>query len=110
VFVRYLQSGLPNREAKGRAISEVKGYLGTGAITTVRTLSAGSTPSAQPESAQQISTKEKVRAYLASNPDAAQDSSINEVVSALGVQGVRAGRTTVAEVLREFKKQPTTVQ
>jgi len=110
VFVRYLQSGLPDREARGRAISEVKGYLGASAVSAVRSLSAGSTPPAQAESAQSISTKEKVRTYLTANPDVVRESSINEVVSALAVQGVRAGRTTVAEVLREFKKQPTPVE
>src|SRR5215470_17003423 len=30
VFVRYLQQGLPDREARQKALSEVKGYLGTG--------------------------------------------------------------------------------
>src|SRR5579859_5677623 len=42
VFVRYLQHGLPDREAKVRALSEVKGYLGKGSSSGVRLLSAGS--------------------------------------------------------------------
>ncbi len=106
VFVRYLQSGLPDREAKGRALAEVKGYLGTGGVLSVRALSAGSVQSAQDTSAQLSSTKAKIRAYLTANQHAVQEMSINQV--ALSAQGVRAGRTTVAEVLREVKQSRST--
>jgi hypothetical protein len=47
VFVRYLQQGLPERDARQRAFSEVKGYLGRGSSSTVRLLSAGSGQSGQ---------------------------------------------------------------
>ncbi|MHB8630222.1 MAG: hypothetical protein ACYDBJ_29025 [Aggregatilineales bacterium] len=78
-------------------------------MPTVRLLSA---PSAQGVQSAQIdggvqvgSIKAKIQAYLATNPDAKQ-MSINEVLTGLSAQGVRAGRTTVTEVLREIKKKP----
>ncbi len=95
---------MPDREAKYKAISEVKGYLGTANILPSRALSAPSAQGAQSESAQLLSMKEKIRAHLTANPDAVQEMSINDAMSALSVQGVRPGRTTVAEVLREIKK------
>ncbi len=101
VFVRYLRQGLPDREAKLKAHSEVKGYLGMGPVSAVRALSA---PSAQAESAQLLGTKDQVRAFIIANPDAVREKSISQVMSALSAQGVRAGRTTVAEVLREVKR------
>lgn len=100
VFVRYLQQGIPERDARQKALSEVKGYLGRGSSSGVRLLSAGSE---QKTNEQPSGVKGKVRAYLAANPDAAQ-MSINQLLSALNEQGVQAGRTTVAEVLREVKK------
>ncbi len=104
VFVRYLQGGLPDREAKLKALAEVKGYLGAGSMSPVRALSAGSAQPVQIETAKPHSTKNKIRAYLVANPDVVRQMSISQVVSALSAQGVRAGRTTVAEVLREVKK------
>jgi hypothetical protein len=103
VFVRYLSLGLPDREAKVRALSEVKGYLGAG-TTSVRALSAGSEQGGQAANEQPNNgVKGKVRAYLTANPAAAQ-LSVNQLLSALSEQGIRAGRTTVAEVLREIKR------
>jgi len=104
VFVRYLQHGLPDREARQKALAEVKGYLGAGSVSTVRALSAPTAHPAQRESAQPHTMKDNVRAYLTANPDAAGKMSIKEVQSSLSAQGVQAGRTTVAEVLREVKK------
>ncbi len=108
VFVRYLQQGLPERDCRHRATSEVKGYLGTSSWPTVRLLSAPSAQGvqgAQAAGVQEGGIKAKIYAYLAANPDAKQ-MSINEVLTGLSAQGVRAGRTTVAEVLREVKKKP----
>ncbi len=108
VFVRYLQSGLPDKEARLRAQAEVKGYLGGGNIQSdvqpVRALSAGSVQAVHPPNGQ-VSTgvKAKVRTYLADHPEAAE-LSVNQLLSVLSEQGVRAGRTTVAEVLREVKQ------
>jgi hypothetical protein len=100
VFVRYLGNGQTERDARQRASAEVKGYLGVRASSGVRLLSAGNEQGAngQPNSA-----KSRVRAFLETNPDIAEQS-VNNVLSALRTAGVQAGRTTVAEVLQEFKK------
>src|SRR5260221_3595403 len=106
MFVRYLHSGLPDRDAKLKAMAEVKGYLSAGNKSGVRVLSAGA---AQPahgaqENAVQLSgAKASIRAYLDANPDARQ-LSINQTLSILRDRGIRASRTTVAEVLREGRK------
>ncbi|MCC7451629.1 MAG: hypothetical protein IT324_29750 [Anaerolineae bacterium] len=107
VFVRYLQSGLPDKEARLRAQAEVKGYLGTGgvqlSVQTVRALSEGSVQAEQRANGQVSSgAKAKVYAYLAEHPEAAQ-LSVNQLLSVLHEQGVQAGRTTVAEVLRKTR-------
>ncbi len=109
VFVRYLQSGIPERDARHKAASEVKSYLGRGSSSGVRLLSAPSAQAVQdaqrvqPHSAQPNGMKARIHAFLDANPDAMR-MSITDVQSALSAQGVRAGRTTVAEVLREAKK------
>ncbi len=106
MFVRYLHSGLLDRDAKLKAMAEVKGYLSTGNSSSVRALSAGN---AQPEHSVQESamhlsgTKASIRAYLDANPDARQ-LSINQVLLVLRDRGIRTSRTTVAEVLRETRK------
>src|SRR5260221_10174024 len=106
MFVRYLHSGLADRDAKLKAMAEVKGYLSAGSSSGVRALSVGS---AQPalhaqESAGHLSgTKASVRAYLDANPGA-RELSINQVLSMLRDRGIRTSRTTVAEVLRETRK------
>jgi hypothetical protein len=112
VYVRYRTHGLPDREARAKAFAEVKGYLASSPLSGVRALSAGSAQSAQPVSVQQNGIKAQIRAYLAANPDVAGQS-ITNVMSALSAQGIRAGRTTVAEVLRETRRvepQRTEVQ
>jgi hypothetical protein len=103
VFVRYLQGGLPDREAKNRALAEVKGYLGAGSLSATRLLSAGSGQTGQRVDGHPPSVKAKVRAYLTEHPDSAQ-LTVRELQSQLTKQGVRAGRTTVAEVLQERKQ------
>jgi hypothetical protein len=90
VFVRYLNMGVPDRDAKAKALAEVKGYLG-GGNTSVRALSAGSEQTGQGANGQANNgVKGKVRAYLAANPDAAQ-LSVNQLLSALDERGVRPG-------------------
>jgi hypothetical protein len=106
MYVRYLQQGIPDREARGRAHAEVKGYLGSGTPnlpSTVRPLSASSGQVVQvPNGQVNAGVKAKVRAYLAAHPDTAE-LSVNQLLSVLSEQGVRAGRTTVAEVLKEAR-------
>src|SRR4051812_16011341 len=74
VFVRYLQGGLPDQEAKQRAISAVKGYLSNSrpsASSGVRMLSAGSGQSGQEADGQaRYGTVSKdVKKYLAEHPE-----------------------------------------
>jgi hypothetical protein len=47
--------------------------------------------------------KNQVKAYLAANPECAE-LSITALMGELSAQGIEAGRTTVAEVLREVRK------
>ncbi len=102
VFVRYLHGGLPDRDAKNRALAEVKGYLSAGIASPVRSLSAGT---GQGADGQPKRVKAEVHAFLAEHPPAAE-MSVNQLLSALSEQGVRAGRTTVSEVLKEWKEKP----
>ncbi|MCC7452121.1 MAG: hypothetical protein IT324_32250 [Anaerolineae bacterium] len=107
VFVRYLQSGVPDKEARLRAQAEVKGYLGSGSVLSpvqpVRALSAGSVQTERGANGQPNNgVKATIRAYLAEHPDAVQ-MSVNQLVCALNEQGIHAGRTTVAEVLKEAR-------
>ncbi|MBZ0283109.1 MAG: hypothetical protein K8L97_20395 [Anaerolineae bacterium] len=111
VFVRYLQQGVTERDARQRAFAEVRGYLGKGNLSGVRLLSAPSGQSGQATNGQnghqankqEGTVKGRVSTYLAENPDLAQ-LSVNQVLSALRSAGVQAGRTTVAEVLQERKQ------
>jgi hypothetical protein len=106
MFVRYLHSGLPDRDAKLKAMAEVKGYLSAGSSPSVRVLSAGSAQpvrSTQESSVQLSGAKASIRAYLDANPDARQ-LSINQVLLMLRDRGIRTSRTTVAEVLREVRE------
>jgi hypothetical protein len=102
VFVRYLQQGLPERDARQRASAEVRGYLGKGNTSGIRMRSALSARSGQGEPSGRV--KERVRAYLDANPDLEQ-LSVNQVLAALRDAGVQAGHTTVSEVLQE-RRQP----
>src|SRR5258708_10904917 len=106
MFVRYLHSGMPDRDAKLKAMAEVKGYLSAGSSSGVRALSSGSVQpiqGVQENPAQLSGTKASVRAYLNANPGA-RELSINQVLSMLRYRGIRTSRTTVAEVLRETRK------
>ncbi|MBI5930008.1 MAG: hypothetical protein HY862_11910 [Chloroflexi bacterium] len=106
VFARYLQLGSTEREARQRAMSQVKGYLGSANPPSIRLLSAPSEQAGQPEhstNGHNGSVKAKVRAFLDENPDIAQGS-INQVHELLRGAGVEVGRTTVGEVLQERKQ------
>ncbi|MBZ0285048.1 MAG: hypothetical protein K8L97_30210 [Anaerolineae bacterium] len=103
VFVRYLQQGIAERDARQRAFAEVRGYLGKGNSSGIRLLSAPNGQSGQSEQ-KMDGKKGRVRAYLDANPDLAH-LSVNQVLSALKSAGVQAGRTTVAEVLQEQKQK-----
>lgn len=108
VFVRYLQQGIGQRDARQRAASEVKGYLAKGNVSGVRQLSAPNGYSGQNaqrangQNRQRGSVKDHIRAYLADNPDLTQ-LSVNQVLSSLKIASVKTGRTTVAEVLQEWR-------
>jgi len=103
VFVRYLQTGLDERDARRRVLSEVKGYLGTGQSSAVRLLSAG-TGQSEHRTNGRHGVKACVREHLDSNPDL-EALSVNQVLSELTSAGVRAGRTTIAEVLAERRNR-----
>lgn len=114
VFVRYMQQGLPERDARQRAATEVRSYIGRGSTPGVRLLSARNGQSGQPrhEANGQNgngadnyngSVKQGVRAFLDANPGL-DEQSINQVLTALKDAGIQGGRTTVSEVLQERKQ------
>jgi hypothetical protein len=103
VFVRYLQQGIAERDARQRAFSEVKGYLGRGSLSGARLLSTSNGHSGQSEQ-RMDGKKGKVQAYLEANPDLSQ-LSVNQVLSTLKSAGMHVGRTTVAEVLHDISKR-----
>lgn len=105
VFVRYLQSGLSDKEARHRAHAEVRGYLTQLRPPDVQLLSASSEQggqNGQRANGRGESVKGRVKAYLDANPDLEQ-MSINQVLATLHIAGIEAGRTSVAEVLQERK-------
>ena len=113
LYGRYLQQGIDERDARQKAYSEVRGYLGKGSMSAsgVRQLSA---PTGQPDTSEQNaqsglvatrhdgSVKASVRAYLDANPGL-DKLSVNQVLATLKTAGVQAGRTTLADVLQERK-------
>lgn len=107
VFVRYMQQGLPERDARQRAATEVRGYLGKGSIPTSGTklLSAPNTENGQQANGQNGHggrVRANIHAHLDANPDLEQ-LSVNQVLVQLHAANIKAGRTTVAEVLQERK-------
>ncbi|MEM9951061.1 MAG: hypothetical protein AAF846_05640 [Chloroflexota bacterium] len=107
LYVTYKVDGLRDKQARKRAYDAVEGYLGSPA-SPVRSLSAESAqqilsaPNAQITHAQPESVKSRIRAHLAEHPELLE-LSVNGVLSALNEHGVQAGRTSVAEVLREHR-------
>lgn len=125
MFGRYVQTGLLPKDARDRAQAEVKGYFGIGAVQsravvfaavqtphTVQALPAPHTVrpnTAQAEQTAQVPNtssgkKAEILSFVQANPSAAQ-LSINALMVQLRTVGIVAGRTTVAEVLREIKQE-----
>jgi hypothetical protein len=108
LFGRYLQQGLPERDARQKAYGEVRGYLGKGSMSAsgVRLLSAPSGKNGwenrQHPNGQGSTVRARVHAYLDANPGLEQ-LSINQVLQTLKEASVHGGRTTVADVLHERK-------
>jgi hypothetical protein len=104
LFARYLQQGIPERDARQKAYGEVRGYLGKGSMSPVRQLSAwsGQAGHSGQENGQRGNVKACVHAYLDTNPGH-EAFSINQLLATLKDAGVQAGRTTVADVLQERK-------
>ncbi len=90
MFGHYLQSGLPDRAAKFRALIDVEGYLASARSSGIRALSAGSEQSGRVNEQRPDSMKSELRRYLDER---------------LQFEGVRVGRTTLAEVLKERKQR-----
>ncbi len=104
LVVRYLQSGLPDREAKLKALADAKGYLTSARPSGVRALSAGSEQGGQPNGQRPDSMKSTLRRYLDEHSDAEQ-LSVNQLWERLQSEGVCVGRTSVAEALKERRQQ-----
>ena len=115
LYVHYLSQDHTDTQARKRALSEVRSYLGTERMSAVRSLSAPTGHSEQrtlPEPTERTNTtsqnapsgsvKATVNAYLDNHPEL-QNLSVNGVLDALQSAGVQAGRTSVADVLRERK-------
>ncbi len=104
LFVRHLQSGLPDKDARHKALAEVKGYLSAGRPSGVRSLSAGSGQDGQANGQPENSAKVIVCRYLEQHADAEQ-LSVNQLWERLHREGVQVGRTTVAQALKEQKQR-----
>ncbi len=104
LFVRHLQSGLPDKDARQKALAEVKGYLSAGRPSGVRSLAAGSEQVGQANGQPANSAKATVGRYLEQHPDSEQ-LSVNQLWDRLQVEGIKAGRTTVAAVLKERRQR-----
>ena len=104
LFVRYLQSGLVDREARLKALSDVKGHLMSARSSSVRALSAGSEQAGQPNGQRPDSMKNVLQRYLDEHEEAAQ-LSVNQLWEHLQSEGVRVGRTSVSEVLKERRQR-----
>ena len=103
VFVRYLQQGIEERDARLRATAEVKGYLGRSSSSPVRLLYAPSGQDEKRTDGQAGRVKTQVQVYLDEHPQVAQ-LTVRQVLSQLRSDGIQAGRTTVNEVLQERRR------
>jgi hypothetical protein len=95
-----MQQGLDEKNARKRASSEVKAYLGTDKVSAVRSVSAPSGQTGHRTNGQNGQLKSRVRSHLDAHPEM-DGISINQVLAELQDAGVQVGRTTVAEVLQE---------
>lgn len=106
VFVRYIQQGLSEKVARKRSLSTVQGYLGSAQSSSVRSLSVPTEQNGQNAHNGQTThgqignVKQTVHGYLDNHPEWF-NLSVNGVLHALQQEGVKVGRTSVAEVLRE---------
>lgn len=101
-FVRYMQQGIIEKEARQKAALEVKGYLGSASVRLLSASTGQSEHSGQGTNGRGESVKDRVRAYLTDHPEI-REMSVNQALVTLKSGGVQAGRTTVAEVLAEIK-------
>ncbi|MEL6408724.1 MAG: hypothetical protein AAFR81_30440, partial [Chloroflexota bacterium] len=105
LYVQFRDEGIRDKQARQRASAAVQGYLGS-PVSPIRSLSAPSEQSQQAGHNGQItheqpeSVKTRIQTYLAEHPELLE-LSVNGVLSVLHENGVQAGRTSVAEVLRE---------
>ncbi len=104
LFVRYLQSGLPDREARLKALADVKGYLTSARPSGVRSLSAGNGQVGQANGHPANNAKATVSRYLEQHSDAEQ-LTVNQLWDRLQLEGIQVGRTTVAQALKEQKQR-----
>lgn len=110
-FATFLKHGLSERDARKRASSTVRGYLEQGRPSPVRSLSAPSGQSGHLSANGQNtrtnghdgSVKQAVHTYLDAHPELVEYS-VNQTLARLHAAGVQAGRTTVADVLKERRK------
>lgn len=104
LFVSHLQGGLPDKDARQKALAEVKGYLSAGRRSGVRSLSAGNEQNGQANGLSANSAKASVYRYLEQHADAKQ-LSVNQLWDRLQHEGIQVGRTTVAQALKEHKQR-----
>ena len=102
VFVRYMQMGLIEKEARQKATAEVKGYLGSSSVRLLSAPARQSEQTGQSPNGRGETVKERVRAYIAEHPEIEQ-MSVTYALRTLNAAGVQVGRTTVGEVLAERK-------
>lgn len=103
LFVHYGKEGLSEKAARKRALSATHGYLTPTQSAPVRSLSAqnGQTEQyAQQANGHTNSVKDIIHDYLTTHPELLTQS-VNNVLAVLNENGVQAGRTSVAEALRE---------
>ncbi len=103
LFVRHLRSGLPDKDVRQKAMAEVKGYLSAGRPSGVRSLSAGNGQAGHVNEQPANRAKATVCGYLEQHADAEQ-LSVNQLWDRLQREGIRVGRTTVAQGLKERKQ------
>ncbi len=82
----------------------MKGYLTSARPSGVRALSAGTEQGLQANGHRPDSMKNVLRGYLDEHVEAEQ-LSVNQLWERLQSEGVRIGRTSVAEVLKERRQQ-----
>jgi hypothetical protein len=98
------RTGLPNKDARQKALAEVKGYLSAGRLSGVRSLSAGNGQGGQTNGQPANSAKATVCRYLEQHADV-EHLSVNQLWVRLQQEGIQVGRTTAAQALKEQKQR-----